>query len=93
MISSCASASAAHGAAIPTAASKIPRGLYLDIFKRVEQVVVKVSERKGNDAHVVSGIKAGDEVVMSGQVRLSNGAKVKIVQDQGLKVPDQAPML
>ncbi|WP_429118674.1 efflux RND transporter periplasmic adaptor subunit [Aeromonas hydrophila] len=64
-----------------------------DGVKRVEQVVVKVSERKGNDAHVVSGIKAGDEVVMSGQVRLSNGAKVKIVQDQGLKVPDQVPML
>ena len=64
-----------------------------DGVKRVEQVVVKVSERKGNDAHVVSGIKAGDEMVMSGQVRLSNGAKVKIVQDQGLKVPDQVPML
>ncbi|MHA6999516.1 efflux RND transporter periplasmic adaptor subunit [Aeromonas schubertii] len=61
--------------------------------KRAEQVVVKVSERKGNDAHVVSGIQAGDEVVMSGQVRLSNGAKVKIVDEKGLAVPAQPPML
>lgn len=62
-------------------------------IKRVKQVVVKVSERKGNDAHVVSGLKPGDEVVMSGQVRLSNGSRVKLVQDDSLHVPDQPPML
>lgn len=64
-----------------------------DGARRAEQVVIKVAERRGNDAQLLSGVKPGDEVVLSGQARLSNGAKVKLVQDPGLKVPDQAPML
>lgn len=60
---------------------------------RVEPVVIKTGERRGNDVHVLSGIKAGDQVVLSGQVRLSNNSKVRIVQDSALDVPAQSPML
>lgn len=60
---------------------------------RVKQSVVKVGERKGNDAHILSGVKAGDTVVTSGQVRLSNHAKVKVVESNSLKAPAETPML
>ena len=49
--------------------------------KIAKQVVVKVGERAGNDAHVVSGLKPGDLVVTSGQIRLSNGSQAKLVED------------
>ena len=64
-----------------------------DGVKRATQVVVKVGERRGNDAHILSGLKAGDEVVLSGQVRLSNDTKVKVEQNDALAVPAQTPML
>lgn len=60
---------------------------------RAKQVVVKAGERRGNDVHVLSGIKAGDEIVLSGQVRLSNDTKVRVVKNDALAVPAQTPML
>lgn len=62
-------------------------------MKRAKQVVVKAGERRGNDVHVLSGIKAGDEIVLSGQVRLSNDTKVHVVENDALAVPAQTPML
>ncbi len=47
-----------------------------DGVQRVKQHVVKVGERTGNIAHILDGVKVGDQVVTSGQVRLSNDAKV-----------------
>lgn len=64
-----------------------------DGVKRAKQVVVKAGERRGNDVHVLSGIKAGDEIVLSGQVRLSNDTKVRVVENDALAVPAQTPML
>ena len=64
-----------------------------DKAKRAKQVVVKVGERRGNEAHVLAGIKAGDEIVLSGQVRLSNDTKVRVVENDALAVPAQPPML
>ncbi|WP_421239813.1 efflux RND transporter periplasmic adaptor subunit [Aeromonas enteropelogenes] len=61
--------------------------------KRAKQVVVKAGERRGNDVHVLSGIQAGDEIVLSGQVRLSNDTRVRVVQNDALAVPAQTPML
>ncbi|MBL0459352.1 efflux RND transporter periplasmic adaptor subunit [Aeromonas enteropelogenes] len=61
--------------------------------KRAKQVVVKAGERRGNDVHVLSGIQAGDEIVLSGQVRLSNDTRVRVVQNDALAVPTQTPML
>ncbi|MBJ7589971.1 efflux RND transporter periplasmic adaptor subunit [Aeromonas veronii] len=60
---------------------------------RAKQVVVKAGERRGNDVHVLSGIQAGDQIVLSGQVRLSNDTKVHVVENNALAVPAQTPML
>ncbi|MFQ2051256.1 efflux RND transporter periplasmic adaptor subunit [Aeromonas veronii] len=60
---------------------------------RAKQVVVKAGERRGNDVHVLSGILAGDQIVLSGQVRLSNDTKVHVVENDALAVPAQTPML
>ncbi|KMV28396.1 efflux RND transporter periplasmic adaptor subunit [Photobacterium swingsii] len=60
---------------------------------RVRQSVVKVGERKGDVVHILDGVKAGDQVVTSGQVRLSNDAKVRIVESDVLKAPAETPML
>lgn len=64
-----------------------------DGVQRVQQHVVKVGERKEDIAHILEGIKAGDVVVTSGQVRLSNGAKVRVVENDALTPPAQTPML
>ncbi|WP_163936611.1 efflux RND transporter periplasmic adaptor subunit [Paraferrimonas sp. SM1919] len=55
----------------------------VDSDSRVEEINVKVLEREGNHAHV-TGIDAGVTVVTSGQIRLSNGALVKEVEDKAL---------
>ncbi|MFM5580825.1 efflux RND transporter periplasmic adaptor subunit [Aeromonas veronii] len=60
---------------------------------RAKQVVVKAGERRGSDVHVLSGIQAGDQIVLSGQVRLSNDTKVHVVENDALAVPAQTPML
>ncbi|MDF2186778.1 efflux RND transporter periplasmic adaptor subunit [Grimontia hollisae] len=60
---------------------------------RAYQQVVKVGERKGHVAHVLEGLKAGDKVVTSGQVRLSNGAKVRVVESDALNPPAELPQL
>ncbi|SGZ05356.1 Membrane-fusion protein [Moritella viscosa] len=60
---------------------------------RVTQSVVKVGERIDAIAHILEGIKAGDKVVTSGQVRLSNNAKVRIIENETLQVPAETPML
>ena len=57
------------------------------------QVVVKVGERKEDVAHILDGLKAGDRVVTAGQVRLSNGSHVKIIEDTLLAKPAKTPML
>ncbi|CAM2909333.1 efflux RND transporter periplasmic adaptor subunit [Moritella viscosa] len=60
---------------------------------RVTQSVVKVGERIDAIAHILEGVKAGDKVVTSGQVRLSNNAKVRIIENETLQVPAETPML
>lgn len=61
--------------------------------QRVQQHVVKIGERSADIAHVLEGIKAGDLVVTSGQVRLSNDAKVRVVESDATTPPAQTPML
>ncbi|WP_036801266.1 efflux RND transporter periplasmic adaptor subunit [Photobacterium marinum] len=60
---------------------------------RVRQSVIKAGERKGETVHILDGVKAGDMVVTSGQVRLSNDAKVRIVESNALQAPAETPML
>jgi membrane fusion protein (multidrug efflux system) len=61
--------------------------------KRAYQQVLKVGERRGHQARIIDGLKPGDQVVTSGQVRLSNGSKVKIVDNDALTPPEQLPQL
>lgn len=62
-------------------------------FKQVEQKIVKLGKSKDGEIHVLSGIEAGDVIVTSGQVRLSNGAHVKIVESDILNKPAEIPAL
>ena len=61
--------------------------------KIAKQTVVNVAERDADVAHVVSGLKVGDVVVTSGQIRLSNGSQVKAVEDNTLAKPATVPAL
>lgn len=47
----------------------------------VEQRTVTVAERQGQWSLITEGLSASDRVVTSGQVRLRNGAQVKLVDD------------
>ncbi len=61
--------------------------------KRVKQINVTVLERDELNALVSGDIKAGDSVVTSGQVRLSNNSKVKVTEDDALTPPATLPQL
>jgi membrane fusion protein (multidrug efflux system) len=56
-----------------------------------KQVTIKVQERRGNQALVTAGIQAGDRIVTSGQLKLSNGSVVRLVESDLLTPPDQLP--
>lgn len=58
-----------------------------------KQAVVEVGERRGDSAHILSGLKIGDKIVTSGQIRLSNGSHVKPAEDQALIKPAALPAL
>ncbi len=49
---------------------------------RVQQKAITVGERRGDDAVVTQGLQAGEMLVISGQVRLDNGTRVKIVKNE-----------
>ncbi len=61
--------------------------------KRVTQQVITVGERSNDIAHILKGIKVGDVVVTSGQIRLSNHAKVKVVESDAITPPSETPIL
>lgn len=54
--------------------------------KTVYRQFVKTGEKKGNQVVILSGVKAGDQVVSAGQMKLHNGTKVIINND--VKLPD-----
>ncbi len=56
---------------------------------KVQQRVVKVGSMMDDKVIVESGVKAGDEVVSSGQVKLENDSPVIINNSLKLKVPPQ----
>lgn len=53
---------------------------------RVKRVFVNVGEQSGNKIIILKGIKEGDEVVSSGEVKLQNGTTVNI--DNSIQLPD-----
>ncbi|MGL4963602.1 MAG: efflux RND transporter periplasmic adaptor subunit [Inquilinus sp.] len=56
----------------------------------VEQVFVRVGKRQGNVAEIIEGVKAGDQVVTSGQLKLQNGFPVVIDNSVDPTRPPQA---
>jgi membrane fusion protein (multidrug efflux system) len=56
----------------------------------VEQVFVRVGQRQGGVAEIVEGVKAGDQVVTSGQLKLQNGFPVVIDNSVDPTRPPQA---
>ena len=55
------------------------------------RVYVKTGQRFDNQVAVLLGLGAGETVAASGQLKLSTGAIVQIVESKALKTPDQIP--
>lgn len=53
----------------------------------VERRFVETGERRNGLVLVLKGLKAGEQVVTAGQLKLDNGAHVKVIDDQALKGP------
>ena len=58
----------------------------------VQQVTVRTGPRRDNIVVIESGLKAGDMVVVAGQLKLSNGTKVNVVEGQALPEMTQVPV-
>ncbi|MNR64494.1 multidrug efflux system subunit MdtA [compost metagenome] len=60
----------------------------------MRQAYVKTAERMRGRVVVTDGLKAGDQVVTSGQLRLHNGAAVEVIPSDtvALGTSMQAPM-
>jgi len=50
-------------------------------------VVVDVGDRRGDRIAVAKGLKPGDIVVTTGQIKLQNGSRLKVVDGAGLTAP------
>ena len=46
----------------------------------VEQRIVKLGQREGNDVIVLEGLKGGEKIIIEGQMNLYTGAKVFVPQ-------------
>jgi len=80
----------ANALAVPTPAVQLgPQGPYVFVIKDgniAELRPITVSRTQGSETVVSAGVKAGDQVVVEGHLRLINGAAV------ALKPPhDEAP--
>ena len=62
-------------------------------FLQAEQRIVKLGKHKDGSVHILEGLSEGDRIVTSGQVRLSNGAHVKIIASAILNKPAEIPAL
>lgn len=47
-------------------------------IKTVQQIFVKTGETRGDQIIVLDGLKAGDEIVTSGQIKLRNGSQIAV---------------
>ena len=58
----------------------------------VQQVMVQTGATRNNAVVIEKGLKAGDLVVVAGQLKLSNGSKVKVVEGQSLPEMTSIPL-
>ncbi len=56
------------------------------------RVPVKTGPRSGNNVLIREGVELGQRVIVSGQIKLSNGTAVTITDDNRLKQPDKLPV-
>ena len=64
-----------------------------DTFLQATQQIVKLGKSKDGSVHILSGLNVGDQIVTSGQVRLSNGSHVRIIESSTLAKPAKTPAL
>lgn len=62
-----------------------------DTIYAVERRFIKSGQVREDRVAVTSGLKAGEQVVTTGQVKLTNGGLVKVDNSQALKAPTQRP--
>ena len=60
---------------------------------QVKEVPVKIGSRRFGEVEIVSGLKAGDRIVVEGTVKLRDGARIKDVGAKAAagEAPDAAP--
>jgi membrane fusion protein (multidrug efflux system) len=58
----------------------------------VQQATVRTGARRGNLVVVETGLKPGQQVVIAGQLKLSNGTKVNVVEGQTLPEMTDVPL-
>ena len=64
--------------------SKRTGGQYVYVVKpdqTVEMRLIKIARAEGDDTVVASGLQAGEQVVVVGQLRLAPGTKVNVGKD------------
>ena len=78
-------ASAAAADATPTGAIQAETKL------TAERRFVRVGPSEGDRVAILEGIKAGEQVVTSGQLKLQPGATIKVDNTGALKAPAELP--
>jgi membrane fusion protein, multidrug efflux system len=58
----------------------------------VKRTFVKTGERFDNKVAILSGLKAGERVATSGQIKLNDGAAVTLTTSDALATPDKVPI-
>jgi membrane fusion protein (multidrug efflux system) len=56
-----------------------------------ERRFVKTGQVRGDRVAITSGLKEGEQVVTTGQIKLNNGSKIRIDNSQELKPPAELP--
>jgi membrane fusion protein (multidrug efflux system) len=79
-VTSAVAADAAPTGAIPAAPTLV-----------VERRFVRVGPTEGDRVAILEGVKAGEQVVTSGQLKLQPGAKIKVDNSGALKPPAELP--
>jgi membrane fusion protein (multidrug efflux system) len=62
-----------------------------EAFLAVQQRRVNVGQRRGDQAYIKSGLQAGELIVQSGHVRLSNGSRVYLVEQDFVDIKQALP--
>ena len=57
------------------------------------QTVVTTGQNTDDNVRILSGLKAGEEIVTTGQIRLSNESLVHVVVNDALKAPAEIPTM